>query len=1023
MKSSVGEDRSPLSSSSRSSSPSSSPSSSHSMHQIPDPSTPALPPLPSAAALFLHHDISKSPPPPPSPPSKLVVPSTFSPPPPPPLPPSHSSAAGLSTIPVIVGRPLGSCKSAIAVAMADDATIGKAEERRSSEEKLMELWEHLGFQKVKLDGTAHPREHRSFCSLVFFSFFVLEIFVNYDSGAIPAVLATIRKEFDLTSGWLGVLGALPYVGLILASPIVGRLLQRHSPKRVVFRTMLLNVVASIILTLSLHSWMLLFSRLLCGLTQAAFVIYAPVWVDEFAPKHKLALWMGLIQGATIIGVTIGYLTTGFMADTGLNWRWAVLVQNVALSAMVAVLCYLPSTFVDVHSHCSKTVRSCPSSNSSVPSRFPPSSSSETAVIQLGAPPASSSAPGYHLSVSPSSAGGRPSLPQTAIEMAAVSSPTSLRGGEGRLLLNRLQSASSSGAGRSKGYERMVDAEEAEGDVVFGGEKQRSVDSLVEEDGKGGSRGGGGRTIPSIGIGRKKTKSAEKAIIDSLKRGGGRGGANKLQKNIQKSQTEADNPSWLRNEQDDIWPGDVVVDRISTIERQEAVHTAAVRTRGGGGRISSSAGGRRRMSVRESYMPYSCVATSPAGAVFEAMQFAAGAHDPVELHEEGVSSASRENHGRTTSSSSSTAAVVPPDGGDLFSDYDDNNNDDERWKYGRQLSLSLVGGMEGEWSSWWFSDDATGSSGGEGTTTNTTQPRGGGVVISERRRDDDGGDVKEDRRGSSVVGEVGGPMVRKKHPSLRQSLRSLRRSPVYIWSVFTLCALIFVVTGVQFWATKYFTDFLQIEEWVARTSFCATAATAPTAGVLMGGFLIDRLGGYKSKQGMFNALIACTVASAMAVISGVGAGFLTTYVSVIACIWSLLFFGGCMLPPLTGILIAAVDMEIRTFASGFSMFLYNVFGYALGTFLPGVIMQIFNAGDVLGMRLILLWSIFGFLGVSIATLAAKRLHLRPEFRTVRSVERFQDNNMPQVSSSSSVSTGSPEFFDDKHPLTIVPREPT
>eukprot|EP00920_Eleutheroschizon_duboscqi_P036979 GHVT01088657.1.p2 GENE.GHVT01088657.1~~GHVT01088657.1.p2 ORF type:complete len:131 (-),score=11.38 GHVT01088657.1:1595-1987(-) len=55
-----------------------------------------------------------------------------------------------------------------------------------------------------------------------------------------------------------------------------------------------------------------------------------------------------------------------------------------------------------------------------------------------------------------------------------------------------------------------------------------------------------------------------------------------------------------------------------------------------------------------------------------------------------------------------------------------------------------------------------------------------------------------------------------------------------------------------------------------------------------------------------------------------------YITVIACIWILLCLGGAMLPPLTGILMASVDAELRTFASGFSMFMYNVLGYALGT---------------------------------------------------------------------------------------------
>lgn len=50
--------------------------------------------------------------------------------------------------------------------------------------------------------------------------------------------------------------------------------------------------------------MLFFSRLLIGLSQAGFSIYAPVWVDRFAPPDKLTLWMGLTQGGVVIGTMV-----------------------------------------------------------------------------------------------------------------------------------------------------------------------------------------------------------------------------------------------------------------------------------------------------------------------------------------------------------------------------------------------------------------------------------------------------------------------------------------------------------------------------------------------------------------------------------------------------------------------------------------------------------------------------------------------------------------------------------------------
>lgn len=61
---------------------------------------------------------------------------------------------------------------------------------------------------------------------------------------------------------------------------------------------------------------------------------------------------------------------------------------------------------------------------------------------------------------------------------------------------------------------------------------------------------------------------------------------------------------------------------------------------------------------------------------------------------------------------------------------------------------------------------------------------------------------------------------------------------------------------------------------------------------------------------------------------VGSFSLRVYVCV-ACLWLLLCFGAAMLPPLTGIQIDAVSPNLRTLASGISMFFYNILGYALG----------------------------------------------------------------------------------------------
>jgi MFS family permease len=81
---------------------------------------------------------------------------------------------------------------------------------------------------------------------------------------------------------------------------------------------------------------------------------------------------------------------------------------------------------------------------------------------------------------------------------------------------------------------------------------------------------------------------------------------------------------------------------------------------------------------------------------------------------------------------------------------------------------------------------------------------------------------------------------------------------------------------------------------------------------------------------------------VAVLCGVPAIFSTSFVLTIVLIWLLLFFGGAVLPPATGILMSSVPPEMRALSNSVSMLLYNCLGYFLGPFLPGVVAQVTSA---------------------------------------------------------------------------------
>jgi hypothetical protein len=119
--------------------------------------------------------------------------------------------------------------------------------------------------------------------------------------------------------------------------------------------------------------------------------------------------------------------------------------------------------------------------------------------------------------------------------------------------------------------------------------------------------------------------------------------------------------------------------------------------------------------------------------------------------------------------------------------------------------------------------------------------------------------------------------------------------VFILCNFAVASLFFIITAIQFWASDYLRLVLKIEDNIVFISFSVCCITGPTTGVLFGGLTVHKIGGYESKYTLLICLLFAILASAAAIP-------IVFYDSVIFFdinLWLVLFFGGCLLPALTG----------------------------------------------------------------------------------------------------------------------------
>ena len=184
------------------------------------------------------------------------------------------------------------------------------------------------------------------------------------------------------------------------------------------------------------------------------------------------------------------------------------------------------------------------------------------------------------------------------------------------------------------------------------------------------------------------------------------------------------------------------------------------------------------------------------------------------------------------------------------------------------------------------------------------------------------------------------------------------TPLYISITLGLCSIYFIVTGIQFWMTKYLIEILEGEPLLVNTIFSIISVTAPLFGVILGGTFSDKYGGYKGE----NAIKAIKICIAFGLISFVFAfpmGFLFQMIYLCILLWTFLFFGAAIIPIGTGIMISSVQKDCQATSSSISQLIFNLLGYFFSPMLTGYIMDRFidkKQGFIWGMRVVFWWVI-------------------------------------------------------------------
>lgn len=113
---------------------------------------------------------------------------------------------------------------------------------------------------------------------------------------------------------------------------------------------------------------------------------------------------------------------------------------------------------------------------------------------------------------------------------------------------------------------------------------------------------------------------------------------------------------------------------------------------------------------------------------------------------------------------------------------------------------------------------------------------------------------------------------------------------------TLSIIFYIITAVQFWAPDYLKEVLKSDENLVSIAFTFCCISAPTTGVILGGYSLSKVGGPTK----IKAILVCLIYSAGAFLCSLPIPLANDIFYFTGLFWFCLFFGGAMVPILTGI---------------------------------------------------------------------------------------------------------------------------
>lgn len=162
-----------------------------------------------------------------------------------------------------------------------------------------------------------------------------------------------------------------------------------------------------------------------------------------------------------------------------------------------------------------------------------------------------------------------------------------------------------------------------------------------------------------------------------------------------------------------------------------------------------------------------------------------------------------------------------------------------------------------------------------------------------------------------------------------------KEPVYIFTCIAITTLLFISTAVIFWASDFAINVIHADNSQVFKMFVIVSLTGPVLGIIIGGAIVEKYaGGYEGKHSITFSIVFATCAFC----SALPIGLLESLTAYGIMLWSVLFFGGAVIPNIQGIMISSLKKDLRAAGNSISNILQNLIGFLPAPMVYGFIFE-------------------------------------------------------------------------------------